>query len=383
MNSSGKKVIHLLVNNHIETDGIRQQIDLIKYVFKKLPDWELKRSEYLIPNQINLMIEENNFEFTKKMIDIKNRYPDTKYLLFVTEYLTTSLFGYQLNSFDFKTKLMHAYIEFFSALKLLNLFSKKKLDSRFFNSIDRHTIYYKISRLLNGILLAPLKIFCNYDSLKNAIQITRREHFLKKTRFLYDLVMSNAEAVNITYKNFFKSEVVILPTFINTKKVIEARSRIQKKLNKEFYNGLFFSGRITSYRKKIIKKILAYNDGFSKSPFFKYSPRIDDLATRDEEKIPLFELYIKQEKKWPYSSPMRTIMSIEKGFYPLDLDFFNDHDINKIPISVKNHDINKILYLITKNTVEEHLNYLDKKIDLHNNKQEILIIEIENALKKI
>ena len=69
MNSSGKKVIHLLVNNHIETVGIRQQIDLIKYVFKKLPDWELKRSEYRIPNQINLMIEENNFEFTKKMID--------------------------------------------------------------------------------------------------------------------------------------------------------------------------------------------------------------------------------------------------------------------------------------------------------------------------
>ena len=106
-----KKIIHLLVNNHNETIGIRQQIDLIKNVFKKLPDWELKRSEYLIPNQINLMIEENNFEFTKKMIDIKNRYPNTKYLLFVTEYLTTSPFGYQLNSFDFKTCTFFHFIE--------------------------------------------------------------------------------------------------------------------------------------------------------------------------------------------------------------------------------------------------------------------------------
>ena len=72
MDSSGKRVINILTNNHNSLIGIRQQIDIIERVFKKLPDWELKRSEYLIPNQINLMIEENNFEFSKKMFDIKN-----------------------------------------------------------------------------------------------------------------------------------------------------------------------------------------------------------------------------------------------------------------------------------------------------------------------
>ena len=381
MDSKGKRVINILINNHNSLIGIRQQIDVIERVLEKLPDWEFKRSEYLIPNQINLMIEENNFEFSKKMFDIKNKYPDTKFLLFVTEYLTTSPFGFQLNSFDFKTKLMHAYIEFFSALKLLNLFSKKDLDGNFYNSSDKEVIYSKINRFLNRLFIAPLKLISDSDALINAIQITRREHFLKKTRFLYDLVFSNHKAVNITYENFFKSEVVLFPTFIDIKKAIKARLRIQEKLKKEFYPGLFFSGRVTSYRKKIIKKLLSFNDGFSKSSVFKYSKRIDKLASRDEEKIPLFEVYIKQEKKWPYSSPMRTLMSIEKGFYPLDIDLFNDNDINKIPIKVKKEDINEILYHITKNTVEEHFNYLDEKIKLHNKTQLELLPEIENAFK--
>ena len=79
---------------------------------------------------------------------------------------------------------------------------------------------------------------------------------------------------------------------------------------------------------------------------------------------------------------MRTLMSIEKGFYPLDIDLFNDNDINKIPIRVKKEDIKEILYLITKNTVEEHFNYLDEKIESHNKRQLELLPEIENALKR-
>ena len=378
-----KRVINILTNNHNSLIGIRQQIDVIERVLEKLPDWKVKRSEYLIPNQINLLIEENNFEFSKKMFDIKNRYPDTKFLLFVTEYLTTSPFGLQLNSFDFKTKLVHAYIEFFSALKLLNLFSKKDLDRQFYDFPDKEVIFLKISKFFNRLLIAPLKLISDDDALKNAIQITRREHFLKNTRFLYDLVLSNHKAVNITYKNFFKSEVVLLPTFINKKKAIKARLRIQEKFKKEFYPGLFFSGRVTSYRRKIIKKLIAFNDGFSKSPVFKYSKRIDKLASRNEEKIPLFEIYIKQEKKWPYSSPMRTLMSIEKGFYPLDIELFNDNDINKIPIKVKKEEIDEILYIITKKTVEEHFNHLDEKIELHNRRQLEILPEIEDALKNL
>ena len=74
MDSKGKRVINILINNHNSLIGIRQQIDVIERVLEKLPDWEFQRSEYLIPNQINLMIEENNFEFSKKMFDIKNQW---------------------------------------------------------------------------------------------------------------------------------------------------------------------------------------------------------------------------------------------------------------------------------------------------------------------
>ena len=99
-------------------------------------------------------------------------------------------------------------------------------------------------------------------------------------------------------------------------------------------------------------------------------------------KMPLFELYIKQEETWPYSSPMRTLLSIEKGYVPIDIGKFNDHDINQIPISIKYENINEIFNLIRKNTVEENFYYLDEKIELHNKKQLEILPEIENALKK-
>ena len=47
---------------------------------------------------------------------------------------------------------------------------------------------------------------------------------------------------------------------------------------------------------------------------------------------PVFEIYIPQLKSWPYSSPNRTMLSIEKGYIPINLGNFNDHDINKYTI---------------------------------------------------
>ncbi len=384
MNSEKKTNIYLLINNHRSTIGIQQQIDVIERVFDKLPQFELIRSQFLIRNQINLMIEENNLEFSNAMKEMKALYPKTKFLLFVTEYLTKSIFGYQLNCFDLKTKLTHAYIDFFSSLNLINVFSEKCRDKRIQIKFSSEKYISKLKGFSNLLFLPPLRLFNDRDSFNNAVQITRREHFLKKTRFLYDLVFSNHGAVNDTYKNFFKSKVVLLPTFIDKKKVAQARYNMKKKHNKKYANGLFFSGRLTSFRKKVISKLIRLNDGYHGYPFLKYVERIDFLAREESNTVPLFELYIKQEKKWLYSSPMRTLMSIEKGYYPVDMGIFKDNDINNLSIKLFNdYDADDIIKFLTEKTPQEYFNFLDEKILQHNDGQEVILKEIENSLNLI
>ena len=384
MNSEKKTNIYLLINNHAGPIGIQQQIDVIERVFDKLPQFELIRSQFLMHNQINLMIEENNLEFSNAMKEMKARYPKTKFLLFVTEYLTKSIFGYQLNCFDLKTKLTHAYIDFLSSLNLLHVFSLKCMDERLQYKFSSEKYINKFKDFLNLLFLPPLRLFNDRDSLTNAIQITRREHFLNKTRFLYDLVFSNHGAVNDTYRNFFKSKVVLLPTFINKMKAKKARENIKKKHNKKYCNGLFFSGRLTSYRKKMIRKLIRLNDGYHGFPFLKYVDRIDSLVQEKSNNIPLFELYIKQEKNWLYSSPMRTLMSIEKGFYPVDMGYFKDNDINNLSIKLLNdYDGDDIIKFLTRKTTQESFNFLDEKIIQHNDEQEVILREVENYLNLI
>ena len=50
---------------------------------------------------------------------MKKFYKKTKFIIFVTEYLSKSNYGYQLNTFDLKTKLAHLYIRMCSKIPLL------------------------------------------------------------------------------------------------------------------------------------------------------------------------------------------------------------------------------------------------------------------------
>ena len=205
---------------------------------------------------------------------------------------------------------------------------------------------------------------------------------MKKSRFLYDLVISNCEAVNKTYKNFFKSDVLLVPTYINKNKAMRARKRIGKKYKKRFYPGLFFSGRISSYRRKVLYELFAQKTAYPSTPHIKYFSRIDDmLKDKKQKRIPIFELYIKQEKKWLYSSPMRTLLSIEKGYIPINLGIFKDHDINKISIQLRN-DIrpNELNQFIQTLDIKNELEKLNISIDKHNEKQDFMLIEFSKSL---
>ena len=206
------KKVYLIITNHRTAIGIGQQVDVIKRIFKKLKNYQLIDSNYFVPNQINLFIEENNKSLVNIMKRMKKDYPETKFILFISEYLTNSIFGKQLNTFELKTKISHTYINLIEKISTLGIFEIDNTNGLFFNKVKE--IKFNIKRYINDLLLLPLK-FLDKDGIINSLELSRREYCLKKSRFLYDLVISNCEAVNKTYVNFFKSDVLLVPTYIN------------------------------------------------------------------------------------------------------------------------------------------------------------------------
>ncbi len=376
------KKVYFITTNHRTAIGIGQQIDVIKRIFKKLKNYQLIDSNYFVPNQINLFIEENNKSLLKLMKRMKKDYPETKFILFISEYLTDSIFGKQLNTFELKTKISHVYINLIEKINTLGIFEIDNINGLFFNKAKE--IKYNIRKFINNLLLFPLT-FLDKDGIINSLELSRREYCLKKSRFLYDLVISNCEAVNKTYVNFFKSDVSLVPTYINKNKAIRARERIEKKYKKRFYPGLFFSGRISSYRRKVLHELFSQGTSYPSTPHIKYFTRIDDmLKDKKQKRIPIFELYIKQEKKWLYSSPMRTLLSIEKGYIPINLGTFKDHDINKISIQLKNNiQPNELSFFIQTLDIKNEIKKLNISIDKHNKKQDLILNEFSKSLDNL
>jgi hypothetical protein len=95
--------------------------------------------------------------------------------------------------------------------------------------------------------------------------------------------------------------------------------------------------------------------------------------SQEEKKTSTYEIYIPQAVNWPYSSPNRTLLSIESGFIPLDYGIFSDHELNKVAISVE--DVDDLSTLLTQD-IEKNFIELDKKITSYNEAQ-------KNALQKV
>lgn len=364
-----KKNIYLLLSNHRTTKGIEQQRDIIKRVFKNLGGFELIETNYLIPNQTNILIEESNLDLIRLMRRMKEFYKKTRFIIFVTEYLSKSNYGYQLNTFDLKTKLAHFYIRIFSKIPLTNFMRVNHNQDFFLNKSSK--FIKKLRDLIQKSILIPLTFVFDRDGLINLTELARREYCLLKSKDLYDLCISNCNSVNETYKEFFNCKIILLPTYIDVNKTLHARKN--KKQN--YMSSIFFSGRLTKYRKEVLKNLFKINVISPSGLFLRYFDSIKQLKNNtDQNKIPLFEIYIKQEKNWPYSSPMRTLMTIEEGHIPINFGNFQDHDINSCAIHFDDSiDEYNIYEYISKVDIERAFNNLDELIIKFNESQKMLL----------
>ena len=359
-----KKKIFLLLSNHRSLKGIRQQKDIIKRSFERINEYELIETYNIIPNQLNIIIEELNIDLVNYLIKIKKNHKDTKLIIFVTEYLVQSFFGKQLNTFDIKTKISHLYlikclnIPFVNFIKVKNSFEKFKRD-------------YFLRNLIEKIIIYPLSLILDRDGLGNVIDISRREYCLKKAKNLFDLCISNSAPVNSSYKKFFNCEIILLPTYIDKTKSIKARNNFLKS-NKQYIPGMFFSGRLTKYRKKLLSKFWHINSLYPYE-LLNYQSSINNFKNGKLKEIPLYEIYIKQEKNWPYSSPMRTLLSIEEGFIPINVGQFNDHSLNQLAINISpNATTEELCKFFVNIDINEAFKSLDILVEEHNKTEDIL-----------
>ena len=390
-------MVYLVIGNHSTLIGVWEQIEITLRTFNamKIP---ISISSRVKPNETNIIIEDFNSRLVNEMFSIKENFPDTKYILYVTEYLTQGASErVTLNCFSRRAELVRKAFrwDYYICGDKYNLFlsSESAESANWIRRFVRPT-------------LSSLATYAG-SSYGNEVMMARRETCLDKVRDLFSLCISTTEAVLNGYSEYCDCELVYLPIFIDMGRVKENRTKSEK------FPSMFFSGRMTASRRSVIKELgqnilntypLEGGEAWENPSIFKDTKfkierlRTEEFAFGPEDskrfskeiemsqfrgfwllnediysyinrgKTAAYELYVPQAISWPYSSPNRTVLSIESGFIPVDLGYFSDHDVNSISITVNNSD--EISRVLTQN-IEENYLQLDGRISDYNDLQAI------------
>ena len=327
------------------------------------------------------------------MRKIKERVPATQYIFCLTEYLTqNSKNSLYLNCFQKRSEIVRMAFnwEYLLCGDEYNLFGKRPGFER------------ALMRRFFSPFLVQLATFDKSD-YGQELMLARRGTSLHRAKDLCSLCFSTTDAVLDSYGEVFDCDLAYLPTLIDLGRAIKNRNRSKK------HPSIIFSGRLTKYRNdvmtKIGRKILNIypleggsawdEDALLADTKFKLSrlrreenelgAGAGDLYTAELEKTELaaleilhinlnqyvqnkektaaYEIYIPQRVGWPYSSPNRTLLSIESGFIPLDFGYFSDHALNQVALTVD--DTDSITRLLAQD-LEKNFIELDERIMSYN-----------------
>ncbi len=398
-------MIYLIIGNHHTLSGVWEQIEITLRTFKEM-DVNISISSRIKPGEVNILIEDFNSHIVDEMIEAKKAYPDTKYILYVTEYLTES---------NNKKVTLNCFTKFTRRVRHLFRLEYKYCGDTYYLYRGGNIQTKKSARIRH--LVQPIlsyfaaKAGTNYG---NELMMARREACLDRVRGLFSLCISTTKAVLNGYDTYCDCPLKYLPVFIDEYRMRSNRSNTQK------FPGVIFSGRLTNHRDFISKDIGlgllngyplesgAAWDGLIKDTEFKLTrleseidtfgeneasrfggeirqselPSFDILSTgiyeyTQLEKTAAYEIYIPQSSDWPYSSPNRTILTIESGMIPIDYGVFSDHDVNKVAIPATSVDT---LRNIVTNSLTLSYEELDKRVSTYNQGQKLKVSAVKNAI---
>ena len=386
-------------------NGCWDQIRSLVRAFDELEGYRIEIRNGIEYGEINILIEEGNLVLAREMKRIKEKYPSTRYILLVTEYLTLTAGYRQLNCFTLRESLVRSIIGCLRRLLVVddgcNWRGKKSLASR---------SLYMVPRLASFLFRKSL----GQDAFINHVMLSRRMDCLRATRNLYDLCFGSSAAVLETYRNYFVCESVYVPIVVDGELFRKQARKIVD--SGRGFVGCGFNGRMTRYRKSVLNKLdrnaacyplmdLLTREGDSQkaakdeigaymveigqasSVFYqspdarkiKVYPRIGDMRT--SETVPMFDVYIPQAREWKFSSPNRTYLSLRMGLIPVNLGRFSDHDINCIAFECSTEEeLEELLVRYRKRDIHDLIDEVSLNIDDYNRKQLGLCRRIGNKL---
>lgn len=391
---------NLVIGNHRTIIGVWEQVEVVRRAFKAMEE-PLMLASRIIPNDVNIIVEDLNSALVREMKATKRAHPETKYVLYATEYLTHyGDRGGKLNIFSYKAHVIRW-------LHAINY----QIAGDTYNHFLGQSLIDKIRLLLTRAVMLPLSKLDNALGFNYDIEtmMARRQACLNSMRNHFDGIIANTEAVLRGYGKFLNCPDSYLPTFID-----KTRARNNRKKSKK-HAAVFFSGRLTRYREEKLKELgrsltNAYpfpggetwssTNEMSKDAAQKVAllaveeeamansislmalpalnlPQNDIYSYLNSDNTAAYELYIKQNVNWQYSSPQRTLLSIESGFIPMDYGHFDDHDINALSLDVQSPE--DISSQLSKDLVTAYRE-LDGNVTSYNEAQKSGLPALHNML---
>jgi|ETNmetMinimDraft_26_1059896.scaffolds.fasta_scaffold43732_2 hypothetical protein len=176
-----------------------------------------------------------------------------------------------------------------------------------------------LRRFKNSILAKLFEKVFGYELLR-IVDYVERSDWFGKWHGLFDGILSYTPGLVEPYSERSGKPGFAIESFLRKVDV--------EKMSKRFPPHMYFSGRITSHRSKILKKLTDMELGDESSKLEEMSFVYVDKDSEIPEGYDL-ELYIPQHNWWPYSSPLRTYRSLRKGLLPVNLRRFDNTRIDK------------------------------------------------------
>ncbi len=310
-----KKKIYFYSGNHENSKSIDSYYLLCK---KKFSHYNIILSKVLKKNSVNIIME--GFDKKQYLKIAKNKNDNFKVILIITEFLDIK--NRTFNSFDKKKSFSIKYFFFYLLIYIYQ-----------FLKLNNYLWFKKIYNYLN--LKKKFSSFPSVELAKDTVRMKKRFIYFEEILSLSSLIYCSHEKIKKDLIKFYNREsYLIFPILKKIKK---------KKFNKK----IKFSGSLTSYRKKILKK---FNLNYKSYGFF----------INDRKKNYIYSIHPKKNLRWFFSSPIRYIDSILYGEIPLTIEKFVDNYDKLLSIKLTNTD--KIGLNINKKKYSSDIKNINNKI---------------------
>lgn len=320
--------------NHGSMDGIAEIVNLIEGEFRRLGFRTI--SCRTLPGEINdgdllIIIDEFSEPLVVEALEsFRKSRPRVTLVCVLTEFFSPGSWVRPPNLNSFKQPYQSLLFD-----NLLYVFCFLGRRSKLFTGL-RLTPPGLISYLLSiaGLTWLALQKFCHPRTPVVRLQPFHERAYLwfralglQSVAGIFDFYLAlHPDIRSAAMATALKTSDTAIHTFLLPPPLVEKSSLVNSKL--EF--GIDFSGSLSSYRKRKIRKIMKMLRRLSPSGRFAHHME----RGFDDSKMALLLSYNPpQSRTWRYSSPMRIIGAIKRGQIPVVCEKFGDHPAEELALS--------------------------------------------------